>query len=496
MNRAPQLSRPVRAGIVTGLAALAAVLTAAASRSGIGLTWDSIAYAYAAREVTAGRAPTTLTGAPFTQYPPGLPDLLGLLARLGPDVATVATVLGVVLVAVLVVSTHWLAGLALRDRTLALVPTTLVAIATPITMLYSRLWSEPLACVLTVVVLALPTRAVLQARLTWPTTVGVVALTSIAPWIRYACAVLVVVAAIGAGLALRRRGTRRAVTGAVLVGLASAAGTAALIVRNLFVGSGPLGLRPAPVDGLVDGVTGYLADTVTTLGSLVVPVPVADRFPAVTFAAGLVVAVLLAYGTARAVRLRDAAMAVLLAFVAVYWVFVLVSGRISFVEYMRYRLAAPTLVPLAVLATYAAREALRHLPPAARRAAVVALVGLVVLAGPIALAQSTAYAWSVGAHGHGYADRAVTGSPLAAAIQALPSNAHIVSNDPLATYWVTGRVVDRWEPSGAVPPVGTYIAIFDGEIAGTTRQTIAADVPGLDRVELTAYPDGRLYLVR
>ena len=254
------------------MSATAAALTAVASRSGIGLTWDSIAYAYAAQQVADGGTPTTMYGDPFTQYPPGLPLLVGTLARLWPvdaDAVTIAAALGVALVAALVVATYGLSATALRNPTLALVPTALVAVATPVTMIYSRLWSESLACVLTTIVLLLLTRAVVRARLTWPTAVAVIALVALAPWVRYASAVLVGVAALGAGLALRRHGPARAVAGGVLVGLVSSLGTVAVVAHNLSVGSGPFGARTPPVGSVAD----YLVDTVATLGALVVPVP-------------------------------------------------------------------------------------------------------------------------------------------------------------------------------------------------------------------------------
>ena len=228
--------------------------------------------------------------------------------------------------------------------------------------------------------------------------------------------------------------------------------------------------------------------------------PLADRLPALALGAGLVVAVLLSYGTIRVVRRRDAAMAVLVAFVAAYWLFILVSGRISFVEHMRYRMAAPALVPLAVLATYAGRELLKRTRGRHRagyRLAGVVVAGLAVLAGPVAFAQSAAYAWTVGGHGHGYADRAVTSSPLAAAVGALPTTVHVVSNDPLEVYWAAGRVVDRFMPPPAeAPAAGTYLALFDDDISGTTRQLLDLDALGLPVDEVATYADGRLYVVR
>ncbi len=493
-----QLTRPARLGVVAGLASLAAVLTAVASRSGIGMTWDSVAYAYAAREVAAGSTPHTMTGYPFTQYPPGVPAILGTAARALPgglDVATIAAVLGIVLVAALVAITYALSVAALGDRDVALVPTALVAVATSTTMLYSRLWSEPLACVITALVLLMLTRAIVRARLTWPAVVAVVLLVSIAPWIRYAGAMLVAVAALGAALALRRHGWARAAAGGLLVGVASSVGTAAVIWHNLTLGSGPFGARTAPAGTL----TGYVVDTMTTLGALVVPVPVADRLPAVTFATGLVVAALLAYGTVRVVRRRDAAMALVIAFVAMYWLFIGASGRIAFVEFMRYRIAAPALVPIAILAVYAGRDLLartRTTRPMLHGLVRAVLAVLAVLSGPVALAQSAAYAATVGAHGHGYADVAVTRSPLAAAVAGLPRDAVIVSNDPLAVYWATGRVVSRYgRPPAPAPAAGTYVADFDSDIAGTTRAPIDPPADGAAVTVVAELPDGRLYLV-
>ncbi len=482
---------------VGALAVLAAALTTLASRSGIGMTTDSVAYAFAARAVAAGEPPTTMTGHLLAQFPPGLPVLLGTIARAWPggaDVTTVAAALGALLAGGLVVVTYALAASALRDRRLALVPTALTAVATSTTMLYSRMWSEPLACVLTTVVLLLLTRAVVAARLSGPTFAAVVVLVMLTPWVRYVGLGLIPVAGVGAALALRRHGPVRAVAAGIAVASAGALGSVALVLRNLAAGAGLFGPHGAPQGSVAD----YLADTTTTLGALVLPAPVADRWPALAVAVGLVVAVLLAYGTVVAVRDRDAAMAVLLLFVATYWLTVLLAGRVSFVEFMRYRMAAPALVPLAILATYSARHALRRTeygPTCFRRGLLAAVAMLAVLAGPVALAQSAGYAWTVGRHGHGYADAAVIDSAVSRAVVALPSSAVVVSNDPAAVYWATGRVVGPYR-TGEVPlEPGTFIAAFDHAVPGVTRSPIdpAADGVPVD-VVLTA-PDGRLLVV-
>ena len=88
-------SAHVRAWIVAALAATTGVLSAVAMRDGPGMTVDSVRYAAAARSVLDSGEPTTLTGDPFTVFPPGLPILLGTIMRAGLDVEAAAAVAGV-----------------------------------------------------------------------------------------------------------------------------------------------------------------------------------------------------------------------------------------------------------------------------------------------------------------------------------------------------------------------------------------------------------------
>lgn len=485
-TQALQRSAHARAWVVAGLATITGALSAVAMRDGPGMTVDSVRYAAAARTMLESGEPTTLTGDPFTLFPPGLPIVLGTIMRAGLDVEAAAAVAGVVMAVAMVVAAYWLASLALDSTVLGLLPAALVSVATPTVMLHSRLWSEPAFSVLVLMQLIAATWLVRRRRLEALPLLVVVVAGALAVWVRYIGVTLIPVAALAAGLAMRGRGAARVALAAVVVGALTAVGAITLVVRNIGLEAEPFGARSD--DGST--VIAYLVDTAATLGAYVLPQPLAGA----AVAAGLAVAALLAYGTYRAVSARDAAMAVVLAFVACYWLALLVIGLLTSIEFMRYRLAAPAFVPLLVIAVYGGRDLWARARGRQRTlvAAGVALTLLLML--PVALAQSAAYAWV--AAGHGYSSPAALGSPLAAAAARLPQGARLASNDPSHLYWATGRGSVSYLQALRDPASVDYLVVFRSEIPGTSRLTGADPVlDGLPVSVVAELEDGTIYAV-
>ena len=481
-------SRAARAWSVAGLAACSGALAAAAMASGPGLTVDSVRYAAAARAFADTGAVTDLDGGPFTTFPPGLPVVLGTVMRTGLPVESAAAIVNVVAVVAMVVATYWLAALALRATTLALLPAAVVSVATPTVMLHSRLWSEPLFTLVTLLVLIVATRAVLSRSLTPTVAVLLAALCSAAVWIRYIGITLIPVVAMGAAMAARDRGPRRMMAAGAGVGAVAALGAVALVARNLATGSEPFGGRSSRGGDAAE----FVLDAIRTLGSYLMPQPIA----ALALPAGVLVAALLAYGAWRVLAARDAGMSVLLAFIVVYWSTLLAISLLTVIEYTRYRLAAPAFAPLVVLAVYAARD-LQHRSRGATRIALSATAAVVLLlALPTALAQSAAYVWVVGRTGHGYGSESAEGSALATAVARLPADARLASNDPTHVYWVAGRLAASYNDALRDPGSVDYLAIFRSIIPGTSRQTDldpTADDPSVTLV--ASFEDGSLYKV-
>lgn len=477
-----------RAGAVGALAAGAGVLSAVAMASGPGLTVDSVRYAAAARGVAASLGAIDIDGGPFTLYPPGLPAIVGTLMRSGLSLESATAVVNIVAVVAMVVASYWLGAVALRSTTIALLPAAVVGVATPTVMLFSRLWSEPLFAVLTLLVLILGTRAVMQRSLSATTALALAAASSAAVWIRYIGITLIPIVALAAALAVRGRGARRMVVVGLAVGTLGAAGAVAVVARNLSLGSDPFGSRVSAGSTVGE----FLVDTVATLGSYVIPQPAA----VLALPAGVLIGALVAYGGWRAVVARDAGMALIVAFIAVYWSALLVIGLATTIEYMRYRLAAPVFAPLVILAVYGARHAWRQARGSARTALRIGGAALLVLVLPVALVQSAAYSVLVGRSGHGYASDVAQASELARAVGELPPDARVATNALEHLYWVTGRTARTYGDALRDPGTVEYLAVFRSVIPGTTTPAdIDPAADGLDVSTVAELADGTLYRV-
>jgi len=120
---------------------------------GIGLSPDSIAYLGVAENITNGSGITVPYGLPpnqpLTQFPPLLPILLSLIAKLGFSMVTSAKILNLILITAFFIITYLILKLIdPRPSVFRSVTFLFIAIFISSTYVFSMLWSEPLMIVL------------------------------------------------------------------------------------------------------------------------------------------------------------------------------------------------------------------------------------------------------------------------------------------------------------------------------------------------------------
>ena len=506
------------------LVAVPIVLTLVATASGVGISQDSVSYLAAARSFAVSGELSSYTGEPLTLFPPGLSVLLGLAEWLGWDAASAAVALNALCGGLLVLATYALGRRALGSDWAALIAAAVVSLSSTTVTVLAMLWSEPLFAVLVMGALLLLSTAITRRVVTIRRIVVVGLAVSLATMVRYVGFVLIPVAGLGGWLALRASSSRVRWRAVLLVMLASSIGLVLVVVRNLVLGSGPLGERYPAARSL----QGAIVDTVVQLGSYVAP----PESTMLTAEAGMVVLAFLVTGAWLAVSRRNAHMTLIAGYVAAYWAAMLWSQATTRLDTATDRLAFPAFAPMAILAVYAvmavatalidqgARFCASSPSPVVRargrgvvRASVWGVVGLVGT-GALALSflQGVRFANAAGDDGLFLASRASQASPLAQAARDLPGSPGLASNDPWLVYWVAGRSpVLHLPPDPAEWPAErvegdlsllldrvadgsvTHVASFTDGPASLSPEELVAE--GLGLTPLAEFDDGTLYRV-
>jgi hypothetical protein len=479
------------------------LLVVAATRLGPGVSPDSVKYASAARAFASSGELTSFSGAPLTIFPPGLPVLLGLAVSAGVDLEGAAIALNLVCVGLVVLLTYVLASQALRSTLLALLAAAAVGLSAATVRVFSMLWSEPPFCVLALAALALLARASDEQALPWWRILAVGALVSLATAIRFVGFTLIPIAALGALLATRSEGRRRATLAGLATGAAASIGLALVALRNVGLGAGPLGDR-TPSGASIAGV---VLDGLRTVGSFGVP----SSLPLLATAVGALLACLLLHAAWRIARERTPALVLLAAFVAVYALSLGYGQIAARIDPVNQRLLAPVFTPLLILAIHAVRDLQRRFvgtSPGRLAAALRAgAAGMLVAASAVSMAQGSRFALDASRHGIGYNRVASLASPLALSLAGLPQDAGIATSDAARAYWTSGRSpivqiprADRPERTaerirGFAERIGrhavTYLAFFDAGEAVVTPEDLARS--GIELRRVATFADGTLW---
>ncbi len=412
--------------VLVALALYPALLVLFASRLGPGVLWDSTVYASAARSFAATGALRDFTGGSLTEFPPGLPVILGLMVRSGVALPTAAVTVNVVSVAASVLLTYALARVVLRSVAAALVSAAVVGLSASTVVVFACLLSEPPFIALALSALVLAARSCRAGRIRWWEVLAIGALVSAATTVRFVGITLVPAVVIGAALAGRGSGRRRTALTAAAVVVVSSLGPALVAARNVGLGVAPFADR-AP-SGLSIGHV--LAQSVRALGGYVDPL---GSPLGVVFGVGLAGA--LVYGTRIAAKNRDPAALVVATFINVYWLVLWYSELAATIEDVSVRMTGPVLAPMVVLLGYAAEHRVRRGP----QALVAGATGVLVAALMLSVAAGLTTALSAGHGGIGYNSLAARASPLVRAVGDLPPDDGIAASGGPHVYWVTGR---------------------------------------------------------
>jgi hypothetical protein len=501
------LERVPPAALVAGLSLVTVVFVLVATSRGPGITPDSVGYVAAARSLVATGELLYWDGGPFVLWPPLMPLLLGLGLRAGIDPQVTAVLLNCSAGVTSVMLTWLIAKRLLPSGILPVLPAAAVALSLATLRNNQMLWSEPLFAALALA--ALYTLVRIQEDGPRHVNVAVlVTLVSLAGTTRFLGLFLIPLAAIGVWLAALPSGRGRALVLGALAGVLSATGSVAVVLRNLSLDVGHFGPRGTSTDTLLSALVG----TLKTVGHYVIPfVP-----EPIAVVLGLLLGAVAAAGAVLVLLKRRSdprIMLLLLMFIGGYVTLLVMSLLSTAVDPVNARYLSPMVAPLAILGVVGGVSLAgsfsdrRGLPNRTKRARVLrgALVGLAAIFLAVNVVADIRQAVISARLGVGYNRADVLSSPLAAAVTALPREATVTSNDPIAVYWVSGRspVSGRWVllrhggldrlRSELAAGTSVYYAWF---LDQRTAQGVAPEElerAGLTLSELARYADGTLF---
>ncbi len=438
-SRKPAPQRTLRAlpWLPLALSSIPVTMILLATRHGIGISADSVAYARAGTTLHDGGSLIFLDGSPFTFFPIGLPVLIAVL---GAGTAMVGCNVLVAVAQVLV--SHRLALVATGSTRTAAAVAAWVSVTISTVDIHAMLWSEPvfnLAANLAVLQIALIHA---RRRLTWATGVTLVASISVACLLRYVGCALLPFAAVVAFAALRRGRHRHAGWVTAAMALLAATGVLVTVIRNLTLGVGPFGPRGASTNSVPD----VLFQVGTSTGNLVTNQ--AFAIGPLLSGIGWGVILVLGAGLVRTVRAGDVRGAVaspgfpVCAWLACYAAFICLSELTTSIDAIDLRISSPMQTPLFVALALAAHRLM------SKRSRVLAPAALALL---LASTLALSMAWTAVASQRGLGiERGSNGQvPWLATVSHLPRQAGIITNDPFPVAWLADR-------SRVAPDIDTF----------------------------------------
>ena len=430
-------------GTVALMMSFPACLVAIGTAAGAGVSPDSTSYMSAAESFAEYGHLTTWTGEPISLFPPGFPLILGMLVDSGVGAERASIVIGAICASLLVLLAYLIGREAMRSGAASLASAAIVAASAAVPRVFTWILSEPLFSVTVATVVYALTKAIRRSTMGIPSIALISILVSLATTIRYAGVFLIPVAAIAALLTNGRVDiSRRSVARAVAVSLLSSAGFTVVAVRNLLIGSEPLGERfpgGRTVGAIVD-------QSVTTLATYVSPA-LKGRSATVV---GLLVIVLFLLGIRYALRCADILLFPVFGTVAIYWGFLAWSEWTSPIDPVNVRLTIPILTPMAVGVVYSLAQILRRLAPGvvpfARRLPSIAATACLASYVGFNASSGIDLARHFSIHSQGFNRQQALSSPLASSLSDPVCRSGVASSNPWLAYWVT-----RCTPIATIP---------------------------------------------
>lgn len=375
--------RPTRGQRAAGLlAALAGVVGIAlviiSTPDGASLSPDANNYIAAARNLEAGAGLVRFDGSPFVLWPPLFPALLAILYKVGDLAGLTLHILylmrwiNALTLAAIVALSYRLYADHIRSRALVLVATWAVALAYPLIITGSYVWSEPLFIALCVAFMLRLTRALRREETAVP--LGLAALAALACLQRYAGVTLVVAGVLAILLLARHLPFRKRVWNAGIFGAAAVAPLAVFLARNYHLTGTLTGARRPTARPL----RSHINDMYNVLSAWITP----DRLGIGYLWAGAITVVLLAvfavwYYRRPGRRLARYLSLPMLLFVVTYTAFTIAGEKMAKLDAVDDRLMAPAYVFVIGLLFMALDQLVTRVQPTRYAAALI--IGLAAL---------------------------------------------------------------------------------------------------------------------
>lgn len=433
-------------GVAAALSVVPVLMMVVATRQGIGISPDSVTYASTLRVLEQ-----TESWSFASLFPPGFPAIVALLGLSG------TLVINGLAFWLNMMTSYFLALEVTESVRLSLWILAWLAVSTFHVQVYSMLWTEPLFCLIVNLMLLTLARVHRARYLSWRQVALLITLLNAACLLRYAGAALILFAAIAITVALGGAPTRRLATGAAIALLGTTA-LAATFAANVLSGQSVMGPRLDSVVGLKSLILQLLdavAQRATNLPLQGVGLTVG--LPLITFVLWLLVRWVWRLGAREAFRHP---MTILLGWLGVYLAFILYSEMTTWLIPVNSRLLAPILSSAAIVALFALRQTAPIKP--GRALSAVAGAYLVVL-----VSLTLIWADFAGDRGLAFSSTRFTTWDLPQAVdEVVPSDAILVSNQPVLLAWLTGRDLVRGSPDAGPAPSG---AVYTQDVSAALQ---------------------------
>jgi hypothetical protein len=305
------------------------------------LDGDSGNYLFTAQSIIEGAGITKPSGEALTIFPPGYPLALAAIGSLGIEVTTAATVINLIVVALMVPGTYLLTRMTIGGQLIPLIAATIFATSAAIIRVFSNAWTEPLFMVLMLAVLILLVQVVKTKSLSWPVAFAIAILISLATTLRFVGLFMIPVVIISLWLATKPKidYLKISITGAVAL-----VGFTAVGLRNVSLGVPLMGERSESALTLQGALEGFARQ----LGVYVAP---PDSTSLTNVAGALLLAALIAGMWLVFIR-RERSLYPVALFFFVFWSGILWSQTSTRIDVNPERLGSPAFVAVIVLGLY------------------------------------------------------------------------------------------------------------------------------------------------
>ncbi|MHB1510788.1 MAG: hypothetical protein ACYCST_14635 [Acidimicrobiales bacterium] len=438
-------SSALSAAVLLVLLGFPAIVISFATRHGLGISPDSVVYAFSARTLMHTGQLRSLTGGPLTIYAPGLPILLGVLSRTGLSIDAAARFIDIVSATLFVFGTYLLTRKLFSTLWVSITITALTSLIVPSTLtVFTMLWSEPPFLALTVLILLIVTCCIKRHEVPVGLVIVVIALTVLTTLLRFIGIAIVPALFVSIVIAERSMPLRKTIIKATAVCTASSLGLVAIIIRNLSLGYSIFGNR---YDSRYPIVT-IFRSSVLTVGSYLFPYNVAHT----AAIPGLLVIGLTAVGLIQVLRKRRVEFLPISIYLVIYSALLLYSELTTVIDPVDQRLLTPVVIPIMLLSVASlaevvavARKLSAHVghgvrgwfqavvsKAGARYAMYSCLIIFLLLFAFQDVQDARAFPNNLG-----YNSVANQEAPLAVALRRLSTRSEIASNDPYHVYWST-----------------------------------------------------------